>query len=123
MGGQIKCMFGAKPDSYKVIPLNMVLADNKPAANAMDNKPMMNIPPFGQCISIANPMVAAATIAALGILQPQPCIPLTIAPWMPGATTVMIKGMPVANMTGKAMCMWAGSVNVLFAGQVKVMAK
>lgn len=123
MNANIMCSFGTSPQTLKVLPLNLVMADNKPAANALDHKPMMNIPAFGQCISLANPMVAAATAASLGVLQPQPCIPLTIAPWMPGATTVMIKGMPVANMVGKAMCMWAGMINPVFAGQVKIIGK
>ena len=42
------------------------------------------------CNSPSNPMVAAATTAALGVLTPMPCIPMTIAPWMPGSSTVMM---------------------------------
>ena len=34
-----------------------------PTANIMDNKPMLNILPFGMCASLANPTVAAATTA------------------------------------------------------------
>ena len=43
-----------------VLPINRVLGAT-PLANIMDNKPMLNILPFGMCSSPANPMVAAAT--------------------------------------------------------------
>ena len=39
-----------------------------PAANIMDHVPMVNIMPFGMCITPSNPAVAAATAAALGVL-------------------------------------------------------
>ena len=47
----------------------------------MDNQPIANIAPFGVCISLANPAVAAATAAAMGVLVPLPCMPVTPAPW------------------------------------------
>lgn len=117
-GAILKCSFGAAPSSMVVLPMNMVMTSNVPAANIMDHKPMMNIMPFGVCMSLANPMVAAATAAALGVLTPMPCIPNTPAPWMPGAPTVMLANMPALSNTSKLMCMWAGVIEVLHAGQV-----
>ena len=58
MGAMLQCSFGAAPSSLVVLPTNKILATT-PAANIMDNKPMMNIMPFGMCMSMANPMVAA----------------------------------------------------------------
>ena len=86
----------------------------------MDNKPMVNILPFGMCQSMANPMVAAATAAALGVLTPMPCIPVTTAPWIVGAPTVLIGNMPALNDSAKLMCNWGGIIQFSNAGQVKI---
>ena len=56
------------------------------AATIMDYAPLVNILPFGMCSSLANPSVASATAAALGVLTPMPCIPVIPAPWVPGRT-------------------------------------
>lgn len=93
-GAMLACSFGAAPGTMIVTPENMTNAGKQPAATIMDNIPMKNIMPFGMCMSLANPQVAAATSAALGVLTPQPCIPVTTAPWVPGSLTVMIKNKP-----------------------------
>ena len=118
MGAMMTCSFGVAPSSLIVLPQNRVMTSNMPAANIMDNKPMLNILPFGMCSSIANPMVAAATTAALGVLTPMPCIPATVAPWMPGSPTVMIANMPALNNTCTLNCMWGGIITISQPGQV-----
>ncbi len=115
----LNCSFGAAPTPLTVLPINKVLV-NMPAANIMDNKPFLNITPFGVCTSLANPTVAAATAAALGVLTPMPCLPVTVAPWVVGTPTVLIGNMPVLNSDSKLMCMWAGVISISYAGQVKV---
>jgi hypothetical protein len=90
------------------------------AVSVMDNMPIVNIPPFGMCTSLANPTVATATSAALGVLTPMPCIPATSAPWMPGSPQVMIGGVPALNDSSKLMCNWGGVISITFAGQVQV---
>ena len=117
MGAMLKCSMGLAPSSLVVLPVNRVMTSNVPAANIMDNKPMVNIMPFGMCQSPANPTVAAATAAALGVLTPMPCVPNTPAPWAPGAPTVMIANMPALDDTSKLMCIWAGVIEVTYAGQ------
>lgn len=119
MGAAIQCSFGAAPGALMVLPLNRVLT-GVPDANIMDGKPMVNILPFGTCMSMANPMVAAATAAALGVLTPMPCIPATVAPWVPGAPTVLLGNMPALNNSSKLMCMWGGVISINMPGQVTV---
>lgn len=121
MGATLMCSFGAAPSSLMVLPANRVMAGGPAAANIMDSKPMVNILPFAMCSSPANPMVAAATAAALGVLTPMPCIPATAAPWAPGAPTVMIASMPALNNSSKLMCSYGGVIQVTVPGQTTVM--
>lgn len=121
MGAMMSCTFGAAPSSLVVLPMNKVLAEGPPAANIMDHKPMVNILPFGVCSSLANPTVAAATAAALGVLTPMPCIPATSAPWVPGAPTVTIANMPALDNISKCMCNWGGVIAFSQAGTTKTM--
>ena len=100
-GAMCACSFGAAPSSLMITPENKVLGCNMPAATIMDNIPMKNIMPFGMCSSLANPTVASATAAALGVLTPMPCIPVTTAPWAPGSPTVFIGGKPALNDSSK----------------------
>ncbi len=102
MGAMLQCTFGAAPSTLMVLPLNRTLT-GVPDANIMDNKPMVNIPPFGMCQSMANPMVAAATAAAMGVLTPMPCIPATAAPWAPGCPKVLIGNKPALDSNSKCM--------------------
>jgi hypothetical protein len=120
MGAMLQCSFGVAPSSLVVLPQNRTMTMT-PDANIMDNKPMVNIMPFGMCTSLSNPTVAAATAAALGVLTPMPCVPATPAPWIPGAPTVMIANMPALNNTSKLMCVWGGVIQIVSPGQTSVM--
>lgn len=118
-GAMLKCSFGMAPGTLMVLPLNQVMTV-MPDANIMDNKPMVNILPFGMCMSMANPQVAAATAAALGVLVPMPCLPVTSAPWMPGSPTVLLGNMPTLNNASKLMCMFGGVIEICMPGQMTV---
>jgi hypothetical protein len=120
-GASMQCSFGLAPSSLVVLPLNMVFTNQVPDANIMDHVPMVNIMPFGMCTSVANPMVAAATAAALGVLTPMPCIPNTPAPWVPGAPTVLLGNQPTLDNTCKLNCMWAGIIQFVTPGEFTVM--
>ena len=117
-GAVLQCSFGLAPSSLMVLPVNQTFTSYMPAANIMDHVPIVNILPFGACTSLANPTVAAATSAAMGVLTPMPCIPATAAPWVPGAPTVLLGNMPALDDTSKLMCTWGGVISVAFPGQV-----
>ena len=120
MGAMLQCSFGVAPSSLVVLPANKVLTA-VPDANIMDNKPLVNIMPFGTCSSMSNPVVAAATAAALGALTPMPCIPSIPAPWAPGSPTVLIANMPALNSDSKLMCAYGGVIQINSPGQTTVM--
>jgi Domain of unknown function (DUF4280) len=120
-GAILHCSFGLAPAPLQVLPVNRVMAGGTPAANIMDHIPIVNIQPFGLCSSLANPTVASATAAALGVLTPMPCVPATVTPWIPGVPTVMLGGMPTLDNTCTLMCMWAGVIQVTTPGQFTVM--
>ncbi|MAY74938.1 MAG: hypothetical protein CMJ31_09550 [Phycisphaerae bacterium] len=120
MSAMCQCTFGVAPSSLIVLPANKVNGCSMPMATIMDHKPMVNIMPFGMCSSLANPTVAAATSAALGVLTPMPCIPATSAPWATGSPTVKVGNLPVLNNSSKCMCNWGGVISINFAGQSTV---
>lgn len=116
MTGINKCMFGVAPTPFVVLPLNLSLFQNLPGGTIMDNIPFLNIMPFGMCMSLANPMVVAATAAAFGVLTPMPCIPVIASPWTPLKPTVLIKGKPILSQNAMVMCNWGGMIKSIFPG-------
>ena len=118
-GAMLACSFGAAPGTLAVLPANNVTTA-VPDATIMDSKPIVNIASFGMCMSPSNPTVAAATAAALGVLVPMPCMPVTPAPWAPGSPTVLIGGVPALNNASKLMCAYGGVIQITMAGQSTV---
>ncbi|MBO4665806.1 MAG: DUF4280 domain-containing protein [Paludibacteraceae bacterium] len=116
-GAMLQCTFGLAPSTFMVVDPTRPMVQNKPIANIMDNKPMVNIMPFGMCQSMANPTVASATAAALGVLTPMPCVPVVVAPWAPPAQA-RIANMPALINTGKCMCNWGGQISITMPGNV-----
>lgn len=117
-GALLQCSFGAAPSSLVVVPKGPpVMAGGPLAANIMDYAPLVNILPFGMCSSLANPAVASATTAALGVLTPMPCVPVIPAPWVPGVPTVLLNNFPTLNNSSKCFCAWGGVISITSPGQ------
>src|SRR5271163_3324775 len=120
-GAPLMCTMGVAPGTLQILPTNMVNGPStQPAATVQDMQPMMNIMPFGMCMSPSNPEVAAATAAALGVLTPMPCVPATPAPWVTGAPTVLLAEFPTLDDISEVMCIWGGVITFSDAGEETV---
>ena len=115
-GATMTCPFGAAPSNFIATP-RPVITSQMPTGVITDIIPITNIPPFGVCMSLANPTVAAATSAALGVLTPQPCLPVFPAPWKPGAPTVLIANIPALDNTCTLQCAYGGVITFVTPGQ------
>lgn len=116
-GALMTCSFGAAPSTFVATP-RPVMSSNMTIGIITDNIPLSNVVPFGVCSSLANPSVASATSAALGVLTPMPCIPNTPSPWVPGSPTHIVTGIPALNDTCKLMCVWGGVISFTYPGQI-----
>lgn len=120
-GATLMCSFGMAPSALMVLPAARVMS-KMPMASIMDQVPMVNILPFGMCSSLANPTVASATAAALGVLTPMPCIPVTTSPWAPGSPNILVGGKPCLNNSCKCMCAYGGVIQIQNPGTTDVQA-
>lgn len=112
------CTFGLAPSTLNALPTTRVLVEGRPVATITDSAPVVNVVPFGMCTSLANPAVAAATAAALGVLTPMPCVPAT-TPWTGSSTSVMIGGRPALVSGSTCQCAFGGVIQVVVPGTVR----
>ncbi|MES2673656.1 MAG: DUF4280 domain-containing protein [Pseudomonadota bacterium] len=120
-GALMQCTFGVAPAPLSVLPANKVM-EGSPGANIMDFIPLVNIPSFGMCTSLTNPIGIALTAAALGVPTPAPCIPMTVSPWIAGNPTVLLANFPILTDDSQLICMWQGVISIKQAGQIIVEA-
>lgn len=120
-GASLLCTMGTAPSTLMVTSQMKVLYGGAPAATVQDAAPISNVPPCGMCNSMANPTVAAATAAKLGVFTPMPCVPLPAGIWMGGAPKVLIGGIPSLTSGARLMCSYGGSISITYQGQTKVL--
>ena len=122
-GAVVQCA-GALPPGIAtfVATPGTVKAAKMDAGTKMHHTPA-NIATFGMCNLTANPAVAAATSAALGVHTPMPCVPAIAGPWAPGATKVKIANLEALHDGCTANCSYGGAISVKFAGQTMVQVK
>ena len=118
-GASAMCSFGPAPGTVNATSQTICMVEGKPAATIQDCQ-AANITPFGMCTSMANPQVAAATAAALGVLTPQPCMLVPAGTWIPTKPTVLVGGKPCLTNDCKLMCSnGMGNISIVSPGQVK----
>jgi len=121
-GATLQCSFAVPPgtSTLVVLPIHRMLTSSQPAANIIDNVPMVNIMPFGMCMSPTNPAFIAATAAAMGTPTPVPCTPVTLAPWVTGAVSppVILDSQPALDNVSTLACMMGGVITILNPGEM-----
>jgi len=110
------CTMSPKPSQLTVLPTHMRNAAGQPAATIQDHLPIVNVQPFGPCMSLAYP----PTAAAMDVLTPQQCVPNTQTPWTPGSTKVTIANVPALVQTDTCQCVWGGTITITNPGQTIV---
>jgi len=121
-GASCQCTFGLAPSCFSATTAVKERVDGKIVGTVMDGAPVQNIRPFGLCITLSNPAVAAATAAALGVLTPQPCVPVT-QKWSGPAATYRADGQSVIVQTSTCSCAYGGVITVSNPGQTKLDVK
>lgn len=118
-GATIICTMGLAPGVLTVTSQSSVLIGGKPSATVSDTAPLANVGPCGMCVSMANPLVAAATAAALGVLTPQPCIPSPAGAWV-GGNAPPVAGSPGLANDANLICLNGGCISIMDPGQSTV---
>jgi hypothetical protein len=111
----LTCTFGMAPSSLVVVRPNATV-EGRPVATIADMAPGVNVMPFGMCQSLANPQVAAATAAALGVLTPMPCTPIPNGMWSSVAPGTRVGGVPVLAQGAVLKCAYLGVISVSTPG-------
>lgn len=119
-GAILRCTLGMTLSQLCAVTSQTVsMIEGRQIATVQDCRSMINIAPFGMCFSLANPSVASATAAALGVLTPMPCIPSTATPWI-CPKSMMTNHIPTLTSEGKLLCAHGGQITVAFPGQTIV---
>jgi hypothetical protein len=112
-GCTLSCSFGVAPSPFVADGLGLPqVLGALPAATIMAIVPFTNVMPFGMCQSMANPTVASATAAAMGVLTPMPCVPVIAGPWAPPSVATTSTALPLATTDSKCTCSWGGVISV-----------
>jgi Domain of unknown function (DUF4280) len=120
-GATLMCSLAVPPgvSTFVVQPIHRMLTSDEPAANINDHVPMVNIMPFGMCMSPSNPAFTSATSAAGGTPTPVPCTPATPAPWVTGAISnpVILDGAPALDDISTLQCTLGGTITISYPGE------
>ncbi|MEG0178795.1 MAG: DUF4280 domain-containing protein [Oscillospiraceae bacterium] len=114
-GASIACTMGAV-GQLNVTSQAIVLMGGAPVATIQDSVPVANVGTCGMCMSLANPTVAAATAAALGVLTPMPCIPSPMGVWQCSGTP-LAGGKPCLSTDAQLICAFGGVIRIVTPGQ------
>lgn len=122
-GATLSCPMAFPPGSPSTLNVSSqtsVTAEGKPIATVKDASLGSNVVPFSMCFSPANPAVAAATAAALGVPTPSACLGTFAGPWTTEQTKVTAGGAPCLTQGCTMTCVYGGTIQITNPGQSKI---
>ena len=120
-GAILSCPMGFIPAVMNIIP-KLISGSFRPLASITDCISYLNVSMFGPCKSLLNPVTAAQTAAAFGVLTPGPCMPVPAGVWLPTKPNVTTLTGPVLTNNSMLICAFAGIIKINMSGQFKTMA-
>lgn len=120
MGALCQCQHGNAPCPLLTFNTKKSKGCSLPFATTSDFL-IINMPTFGMCSSLLNPIVLASTLANFGVLTPQPCLPVVVKKWSPGSPTVQYEGKPALNSSSTVNCIFAGKIEIKSPGALTIM--
>jgi len=109
-GATLTCSFGTTGAPFRADVGARVSA--RAAVGVVADSDTTSVGPFGDCTSVGNPQVNAATQAANGVLTPQPCRPVLTGDWSPGAVRVRLGRAAALTGTSQCACGYGGVITV-----------
>ncbi len=119
LGAIAQCPMGVAPTPLAFLP-GTLLETAGPIGQIPDCIPFLNIVPFGVCKSLANPITAALTAAAFGVLTPGPCIPTPAGTWLPVKPNVLGAKGPVITSDSMIICAYGGCIKINVAPPIVI---
>lgn len=116
-GAVVSCSCGDMRTRLTMPRSHGVAIKGKPQLTVEDYKPYQNIMPFGQCCTIKNPEVDAATKNNDNYLKPMPCKPVIQMPWTYGKQDKLIDGKPALLSKSTTTCAYNGIITIENDGQ------
>jgi hypothetical protein len=102
-GALLICTQGAAPSVLVVLAEHREQIEEEFAANITDHIPLVNIMPFAACAALEGP-----------------CVPATLAPWVPGSPSVILDEDPALDDSSILECLVGGVITVVDPGQTTV---
>ena len=121
MGASMMCTFGMAPSSLVVLPTNKVLTNMMPDANIMDHIPMVNIMPFGMCMSPSNPSVGRRHRRGAGCAHSHALHSGNPRAVDSGRDHRPDRQLPGVDNASQLMCTWGGVITFVTPGEFTVM--
>ena len=119
----LQCSSGTLFTKMIVDPIKRVSIGGNPVANVLDFKPLYNIPGFGLCWNLMNPVVFAQTMTNLALTGKFVIIPTACSatmfptPWVPPVPTVNVGKSPILKQGYTSSCWGLGSIQIVHCGQ------